>query len=34
MTHAVRVGLIDGALDLSQGDAVYAAFGDEPLRAE
>ncbi|MDY0057126.1 MAG: S8 family serine peptidase [Methyloversatilis sp.] len=34
MTHAVRVGLIDGALDLSQGDAVYAAFGDEPLRAD
>ncbi len=34
MTHAVRVGLIDGALDLGQGDAVYAAFGDEPLRAE
>ncbi len=33
MTHAVRVGLIDGALDLSQGDAVYAVFGNEPLRA-
>lgn len=34
MTDAVRVGLIDGALDLSQGDAVYAAFGSEPLRAD